>query len=109
MGLGYLKLTSQIGEGIIDDFEDFLSIDAISKYFFELFIDIKENNDKNGILAKIDKNSQDKINNGINYEYDFEDIGSEFKFIENLGRQIIVPTDEAEKILNTLKFSKRYQ
>ena len=101
LGLGYLKLTSQIGEGIIDDFEDFLSIDAISKYFFELFIDTDHRQDKHKILKMINKHKKLEIN------YDFREINDEFRFIENLGAQVIVPINEGEKFLNILKYSNR--
>ena len=99
--MGYLKLTSQIGEGIIDDFEDFLSIDAISKYFFELFIDTDHRQDKHKILKMINKHKKLEIN------YDFREINDEFRFIENLGAQVIVPINEGEKFLNILKYSNR--
>lgn len=101
LGLGYLKLTSQIGEGIINDFEDFLSIDSISKYFLELFIDTDHRQDKHSILKIIDKHKKREIN------YNFREINDEFKFIENLGTQLIVPINGAEKYLNILKYSDK--
>ncbi|BAK81137.1 CRISPR-associated helicase/endonuclease Cas3 [Candidatus Arthromitus sp. SFB-rat-Yit] len=101
LGMGYLKLTSQIGEGIIEDFKDFLSIDAIDKYFSELFIDTDHRQDKHNILKIINKRKKFEL------KYDFEKINDEFKFIDNVGTQIIVPIGEGEKLLNVLKYSEK--
>lgn len=101
LGLGYLKLTSQIGEGIINKFDDILSIEAISKYFLELFNNTTHRQDKHSILDMIDKRKKTEIN------YDFEKISSEFKFIDNIGVQIIIPIGEGEKLLNSLKYSEK--
>ena len=101
LGLGYLKLTSQIGEGIINKFDDILSIEAISKYFLELFNNTTHRQDKHSILDMIDKHKKTEIN------YDFEKISSEFKFIDNIGVQIIIPIGEGEKLLNSLKYSEK--
>ncbi len=101
LGLGYLKLTSQIGEGIINKFDDILSIEAISKYFLELFNNTTHRQDKHSILSMIDKHKKKEIN------YDFEKISSEFKFIDNIGVQVIIPIGEGEKLLNSLKYSEK--
>lgn len=101
LGLGYLKLTSQIGEGIINKFDDILSIEAISKYFSELFNNTTHRQDKQSILDMIDKRKMTEIN------YDFEKISNEFKFIDNIGVQIIIPVGEGEKLLNSLKYSEK--
>ncbi len=97
----YLKLTSQIGEGVINNFDDILSIEAISKYFLELFNHTIHRQDKHSILDMIDKRKKTEIN------YDFEKISNEFKFIDNIGVQIIIPVGEGEKLLNSLKYSEK--
>ena len=43
----------------------------------------------------------------LEINYDFREINDEFRFIENLGAQVIVPINEGEKFLNILKYSNR--
>ncbi len=68
---------------------------------FELFIDTDHRQDKHKILKMINKHKKLEIN------YDFREINDEFRFIENLGAQVIVPINEGEKFLNILKYSNR--
>ena len=98
LGKGYLKLTSQIGEYVINNSQDILSIDTISKYFFELFNNTKSRQDEHGILDIINKYKNYEIN------FDFENISKEFKFINNVGMQVIIPTEESKQLLNRLKY-----
>lgn len=96
LGVGYLKLTSQIGEGVLNKFDDILSIESISTYFSELFNNTSHRQDKYGILELIDKHKRTQLN------YDFEKISNEFKFIDNVGVQIIIPIGEGERLLKSL-------
>ncbi len=100
LGMGYLKLTSQIGEYVINSCEDILSIDAISRYFKELFINTKHRQDEYGILDIINKYKSIEVN------YDFESISEKFKFINNEGIQVIIPTEETKELINRLKYSE---
>lgn len=100
LGLGYLKLTSQIGEFIINKFDDILSVEAISRYFSELFNNTTHRQDKHSILDIINKRKEMHIN------YDFENISNEFKFIDNIGVQVIIPIGDGQKLLNSLKYSQ---
>lgn len=100
LGIDYLKLTSQIGEYVMKSYQDILSIDAISRYFEELFRNTKYRQDEHGILNMINKHDLSKIN------YDFENISKEFKFIDNVGIQVIILTEESKQLINRLKYSE---
>lgn len=97
LGLGYLKLTSQIGESIVKESTDILSIESISKYFYALYNHTNHRLDKQNILSTINKYKKHELN------FDFQDIARDFKFINNEGTQIVISTEESNKLLNNLK------
>ena len=100
LGMGYLKTTAQIGEYILDKFNS-LSIDSISAYFDELFNNTKYTHDEHGIIDLINKYKNHETN------YDFKEIIDRFKFINNVGIQIIIPIGEACNIIKRLKFANK--
>ncbi len=85
---------------MINKVGDVLSLEAISKYFSELFFNTEDRLDKHKIL--------DNINDlGVKYmEYKFESISKDFKFIDNEGIQIIIPHGGGELLVDTLKNSQ---
>lgn len=99
LGEGYLKLTAQTGMDVINTTENILSLEAISKYFSEIFFNTEDKLDKHGILKLINNFKAGHMN------YDFESISNAFNLIESQGVPIIIPHGEAEKILNSIKNS----
>ena len=97
LGIGYLKLTSQIGNYVVNDVGDLLSLEAISKYFSELFYTTEDRIDSHDILIMINNLSVKCM------EYKFESISRDFKFIDNEGVQIIIPHGEGRLLVDSLR------
>ncbi len=99
-GKGYLKITGQLGNQVINHQKNFLAHDAVRAYFVELFDFTKENLDKGRILQYCEEG----LGNG-DLRMPYQKINDNFKFIQNEGYPVIIRCDEkARKLLEELKY-----
>ncbi|MDD3013283.1 MAG: CRISPR-associated helicase Cas3' [Candidatus Gastranaerophilales bacterium] len=88
---GWLQKTASVGEEVIRNFEDILSLKAIEFYFNKLYsLEDKKGFDKQDIINKL---------NDKDLEFSFKSAAKEFKFISNNQHSIIVPFDARAKTL----------
>lgn len=95
IGKEYLALVAAIGEMILNKNKGSLEVGSISEYFKQLFDVTNQNLDYYHIL-KICANG---IENPKDIKFDFEEISYKFKFIENQGYSLIIPTEEEVNVL----------
>lgn len=102
IGKEYLARIAAIGEWILNNEKGSLTLNSISEYFKQLFDITSQNLDYYHIL----KLCANGIENPKDIRFDFEKISSKFKFIENQGYSLIIPTEEdVNVLLEQIKFT----
>ncbi|PHV71525.1 CRISPR-associated helicase/endonuclease Cas3 [Sporanaerobium hydrogeniformans] len=106
IGKEYLALTAGIGEMILNKEEAFLDLPSISKYFTYLFDITHQNLDYYHILQLC----TDGIQNPYDIRFNFEEISTNFKFIDNQGYSLIIPNEESvNELLEQVRFTHSVQ
>lgn len=96
---GYQSVVAECGRQILENYEDPISLDAISNYFELLYDMERENLDSKEIM----KNFSDRVKE-IGFE--FEKTARDYKLIEE-SETLIIPYDEkADALINELKYSE---
>lgn len=97
----YIKQTTSVAEIIIDQYDDPISLEAITAYY-NLLYDIQDSHvfDKKEIMSCFEKGIVDEP------DFDFKTASERFKMIENDTFPIIIPfDDQAEELIQKLRFS----
>jgi CRISPR-associated endonuclease/helicase Cas3 len=97
----YIKQTASVAEIIIGQFEDPISLEAITAYY-NLLYDIQDSHvfDKKEIMSCFEKGIIDEP------DFDFKTASERFKMIENDTFPIIIPyNDQAEELIQKLRFT----
>lgn len=106
IGKEYLALIASIGEMILNKEEAFLDLHSISRYFAQLFDITNQNLDYYHILQLC----SDGIQNPYDIRFAFEEISTNFKFIDNQGYSLIIPTEEyVNELLEQVRFTNNVQ
>lgn len=106
IGKEYLALIASIGEMLLKKEEDFLALTSISKYFVQLFDVTNQNLDYYHIIQLCSNG----IQNPHDIRFDFEEISTNFKFIDNQGYSLIIPTEECvNALLEQMRFTHSIQ
>jgi CRISPR-associated endonuclease/helicase Cas3 len=100
---GYMSLTASKARATFRNFEDPLSLEAVSSYFDDLYHTQDEQLDKNSIMG-LHKNDTGKM------MIPFNEIAQSYKIISNGMKSIIVPYGEdgheSEKIIKNMTYSR---
>ncbi|HZJ76629.1 MAG TPA: CRISPR-associated helicase Cas3' [Oscillospiraceae bacterium] len=101
-----IKRPIEVAKGIIERFEDIFSPEAIKSYFEELYsIEGEEGLDVHDIFNGMEKGAR-----GCNFDFNFKQISSRFKLIDERTIPIIIGLDEtAKNLINKLRFSDGYK
>lgn len=96
-----IKRPIKVAENIIKRFEDIFSPQAIKAYFEELYIfEGEEGLDVNNIYKKLEKGSE-----GCNFNFNFRQVASSFKLIDENTIPIIIEIDDSSKeLINKLRY-----
>lgn len=106
LGRGHLRQTSEIGRIIIErNLQDFVKDETIKEYYASLLTIESESIDKKRIIDMIRKGISGGSKQEDSYEFSFQDISDEFKFIDELGYSLIVDCKESQMIMRDNKYS----
>lgn len=89
--IGWLSRTAEIGEMIIEDAGDPMSLDSIDTYFHRLYFHSGENGLDTEQILPIIAETGDKC------RFRYEDIAQRFRLIKDSGRSIVVPYDKKSR------------
>jgi CRISPR-associated endonuclease/helicase Cas3 len=96
---GWLSRTAAVGEGVLRQYEDPLSLDAVKDYFKILYNIEGEKLDKEGIMAEIKE--QEKL-----LKFPFRCIAEKFKLIEDNTTAVVIPwDDECKRLLEEARWN----
>ncbi|KQC13178.1 MAG: CRISPR-associated helicase Cas3 [Desulfuromonas sp. SDB] len=91
--IGWLSRTAEIGEMVIGQKDDPMTLDSIEDYFKELYFHSgNEGLDTEKILEMIEEN-------GKSMKYPYEDIGQKFRLIKDSTKDIVIPCDDKSKAI----------
>ena len=101
-----IKRPIEVAKSIMARFEDIFSPEAIKLYFEELYtFEGEEGLDINNIFNEMEKGAD-----GCNFNFNFKQIASKFKLIDENTIPIIVGIDKsAEDLINKLRFIDGYK
>jgi CRISPR-associated endonuclease/helicase Cas3 len=97
----YIQQTADVARIILSQYEDPISVPALTAYYQELYgIQGKNAFDKNEIMAHFEKGISDEPN------FDFRTAAEKFKIIKNDTVSVIVPWDDfANREINKLRYA----
>lgn len=101
-----IKRPIEVAKTIMTRFEDILSPQAIMVYFEELYnFEGEEGLDIKNIFKEMEKGAE-----GCNFNFNFKQIASKFKLIDENTIPIIIGIDKnAEELINKLRFVDEYK
>ncbi len=101
-----IKRPTEVAKTIMVKFEDILSPQAIEAYFEELYcLEGEEGLDINGVFNEMEKGAE-----GCNFNFNFKQVASQFKLIEQNTIPIIIGIDdEAANLINKLRYVDEYK
>lgn len=95
----YQSRTAECGRQILEQFEDPLSLKAISKYFELLYDTEKDKLDAKNIMDNFEERAKELA-------FSFEKTAKDYKLIDETESLIIPYNDDASKLIETLKYSE---
>lgn len=101
-----IKRPVEVAKNIMTRFEDILSPEAIKSYFEELYdFEGEEGLDINSIFKELEKGAE-----GCNFNFNFKQVASKFRLIDENTIPIIIGIDKnAEQLINKLHFIDEYK
>jgi len=101
-----IKRPIEVAKTIMRRFEDILSPQAIKLYFEELYnFEGEEGLDINNIFKEMEKGAE-----GCNFNFNFKQVASKFKLIDENTIPVIIGFDKnAEELINKLRFIDEYK
>lgn len=98
-----IKRSIEITKSIFRNFDDVMSLEAIDKYFSELYSIQETALDLHEINKRIEEGKR-------SLDFPFKDIAEDFKLISDNSKPIIIPFDEtSEKLIESLRYSENYK
>lgn len=98
---GWISRTADVGNIVLNEFEDALSMEAVERYFTKLYKIDEALLDRKDILTSLELGSKQ-------LQFEFEQISQDFKLIDESMISIIIPLDKrCDSILKEARWSEK--